>query len=347
MSVTKSTSKRGVLLALETGSYGSGAPALVPSTDGFKAYEHFEISPGYQFDGMRDGTPGTGSATMAPVSPSGRKGMVDLVHYFKGAGTGYTASARSTVDRILRGMGMSATLSGGVGTEKITYLPVVIDGLLTSLVGEFYTRGQKTNLKGAYVHKLVIEAKGLVVPKWTASLAGIMASEPTDAAVPAITYVGSALKNPKATNLGLALSVGGQSYTPKLREFTITLERELAELTNENDAAGGHGGHHIGDWKAALDLLFDATAAVTGSPNVSATAFDPYRVFSNARDVGTSLLIAGGGAQYNRVKFNFPTCHLVGDLQEERDGPAALWGVSLQADPSTDDGLDNFSIETD
>lgn len=342
--VVKNLGKHGVLVALETTSYGSGTPALAGATDGFKVYETPEVEYTMQFDGNREGVTGTGAQMLTPVLPGGRSAKASLMHYFKGPGVAYSASVRASFDRILRGMGLQATFSGGAGTEIVTYIPINVDQTLTSLVAEIYTRGEKHALKGAFVNKMVVTSSGLAVPKMTFDLQGIATAAPTDAAVPAITAFATSVKNPKASNVGCVLTTGGQSYTPILRDFTFTFEREMAERVDENDAAGAHPGFYLGDCKATLDLTIEATPVVVGSPYASASAFDAYRVYENGGDVNVQVNI--GGTQYNKVKIQAPTAHLVGYPSEDREGPIALWGMSFQCDPSTEELLDLFSIVT-
>lgn len=342
--VAKNLGKFGALVALETTSYGSGTPALVNTTDGFKIYEPPEVELTMQYDGTREGATGTGMQMLTPIAPAGRSGKVSLVHYFKGSGVAYSASVRASIDRILRGMGMNAAFTGGAGTEIVTYTPIVVDQSVSSLVAEIYNRGQKYSFKGAYVSKFTMDAQGMIVPKCTFDVQGIVTSAPTDAAVPAITAFAPSVKNPKASNLGLTIATGGQTFTPVLRGFTINMEREFAERVDQNDSTGAHPGFYIGDWKATLDLTFEATAVVTGSPYASATAFDVYRVFENMVDLNVALTV--GTVQYNKFRLLAPTAHTQNFAKEEREGPIALWTATLQLDPSTEELLDPFSIVT-
>jgi hypothetical protein len=342
VSAKKHLTKFGVLLAQETTSYASGTPALAAATDGFLVYQQPDVDIAYLNDGQREGVAaGNGSAELASVPASGRKFSTELAHYFKGAGAAYTTSVRSSIDRVLQALGMSATLTSTPGSEKIDYALISDHTAYKSLVGEVYTRGQKYSLKGGYVSKLVIEAKGLVCPKLTFSLAGIGTGLPTDATVPAITYGLAAVKNPKATNIGLSLASGGQTFAAgKVREFTLTLEREIVERANQNSATDDHAGFALGEYTVTLEALFEATALVTGSPFLSSTDVDPYRLYENASSI--AVLLGIGSTQYNRLKVSAPTAQFVTPPKSEADGPVALWGVSLKCRPSdevTDNGL--------
>lgn len=343
--VAKNLGKHGVLLAMETTSYGSGTPALSGTTDGFKVYETPDVEYAMQFTGAREGVTGTGGANLPPVLPAARSAKASLQTYFKGAGVAYSASVRSSLDRALRGLGLQATFSGGVGSEIVTYVPINLDQTLSSLVGEIYTRGQKNVLKGAFVSKFVMASSGLAVPKCSFDLQGIASAPPTDAAVPTITAFAPTVKNPKASNIGLTLATGGQTFTPVCRDFTITIEREITERVDQNDAAGNHPGFYLGDVKAMLEVVFEATPVVTGSPYASATAFDVYRQFENMREIDANLTI--GATQYNKFNFQAATAHVQDFANEDREGPIATWGLTLQCDPSTEELLDLFAIVTD
>lgn len=342
--VEKDLNRHGALVAMESGTYGSGTPALVPATDGFHVYESPEVQIEYQHPGTRDGQAGNGAANLPPVAASGRKATVDLVHYFKGAGAAYTASVRSSVDRLLRAHGMSATLGGGAGTERIDYA-LIADGF-APIVAEIYNRKQRYNLRGAYVQKIVIAAESLGVPRWTFSLAGILNAPPVDAVVPAITYPGTALRNPKATAIALAFVAGGQTFASgRVRSYTLTLERELDERASQNEANGDHAGLHPGPWMAALEVLMEATAVVPGSPFVSSAAMDPYRLFEAGN--GCSLSLVTGLTQYNRFGISGPNAALSAPPTEEREGSIALWNMNFGLHPSVEAGTDALQIRTD
>jgi len=341
--VAKNLGKHGVLLAMETGSYGSGSPALVAGTDGFKVYETPEVELAMQFDGSREGATGTGMQTLPPVLPAARSGKFSLMSYWKGPGVAYGASSVSAFDKLWRGMGMSATLNA---TTDITYAPIVVDAALSSLVAEIYARKQKYSFAGVFCNKFTLASSGLAVPKATFECQGIVTSAPTDAAVPAITAFAPAVKNPKASNIALTLDTGGQAVVPICRDFTLTLERELVERVDQNDAAGNHPGFYIGDWKASLEVVIEATAAVTGSPYASAASksFDAYRIYENMKEVDISLTL--GATQYNQLTINAPTAHLSGFPTEDREGQIALWTLPFQLDASTEELLDNFTLVT-
>lgn len=349
MSLAKNLAKHGVMLAQETTSYGSGTPTLSTTTDGLKVYETPQPTTTYQHDGSREGSGGNGMADLSPVVATGKSFKVDLIHYFKGFGAAYSASNKSTIHNLMIGLGFSATGSFTGGAEKWTYAPRVMDATLSSLVAELYARGMKWNGKGAYISKLVIESKNHSVPKITATLNAIQVGQPTDAAVASITYPAASIKTPKASAIGLTLVTGGQTFTPKLRDWTLTIERDLTERSSENEANGDHAGFHLGDLKVTFDCTIEHTAAVTGSPYASATAFDGDRVFENAGDVAIALTIAGGIAspQYNRLRINLPTAHLTAPPTPDRDGQIPLQGLSFRGDASTEELMDAVNLVTD
>jgi len=345
MAVAKNTLRHGVLLAPETGAYGSGTPALSAATDGFLTYETPVPASKWANDGTREGVSGAGTTDLTPVNPSGQASEVSLVHYFKGAGAAYAASVVPSVDRILRALGMSATLDATPGSEKYTYAG--ISSSFESLVAEIYTRGQKYNYFGAQCPKLVIEADGMVVPKWTVDMSGIQQSDPVDAAVPAITYPGASLRNPKATNIGLTIDQGGTVFTGIPRSFTFTMERELTDRTSQNDANGYHLGFELGPRIMTLDVAFEATALVVGTPHVTATAIDPYRLYSALATHPVLVNLTVGPTQYNRFKIQGPTAQVMGPPSEDNDGPIALWGMQFKFFPSADGLEDDGTIVTD
>lgn len=345
MAVAKNTLRHGVLVAMETTSYGSGTPTLSASTDGFLTYETPVPQSKWLNDGTREGISGAGTTELTPVNPSGQGSEAELVHYFKGAGAAYAASTRSSVDRLLRAFGMSATVDTTPSSEKVTYAGISTS--FESIVAEIYSRGQKANWRGGQVSKLVISAEGMVVPKWTFSAFGIQDADPSDSAVPAITYPGAALKNAKAVNIGMTIDRGGTVFTGIPRSWTLTIEREMTERTSQNDANGNHMGVELGARSAMLEVMFEATSLVASSPHVTTTAIDPYRLYRALETHPVLIDMNVGAAQYNRFKVQAPTAIVSGPPNEESDGPIALWGINFKFFPSADGLEDDFTIVTD
>jgi hypothetical protein len=344
VNLAKNLNRHGVLVAIETGTYGSGAPAPSTTTDGILAYATPEVATEYTDSGAREGNVGGGSSALSYVAASGRKRSFSLEHYFTGPGAAYSASVRSSIDRMLRLAGFSATVGGGAGTERIDYAPIA--EAFSFGVFTVYARQQTYDLNGAFVNKVTISSVGLPAPKWTFDVIGRAGSPPADASVPAITNYGgsTSLKSPKATAIGFAITAGGQTYQPVLREWTLTFEREVAERISENEAGGNHAGVYPGQYTIRLEALVEATAVVTGAPHVSTTAFDPYRLYEAAS--GMALAWTVGATQYNRFGFAAPNAQFTAAPREEREGPVALWGLDMMLHATTDGGTDPLTIST-
>jgi len=340
----KNLLRHGVLIGAETGGYGTGGGLpLSAATDGVLAYETPTTTLDYADLGVREGISGSGSNKLRPVAPSARKGSFDMVHYFKGAGAAYSSSVVSTADILLRGLGMSAVVDTTPESEKWTYAPISTG--LESLVAEVYTRGQKHVFAGGYVSKLEIAASGLVVPKWTASVAGIMSALPTDVAVPSITYPSGSVQNPKATNVALTLANGGQTYTAKVREWTFAMERTLDERIDQNLANMTHAGFFNGARAITFELTLEASTLTTSDPWVAtAGTINPYGLFENEKDIAVALTV--GGTQYNKFSLSMPTARLTAAPTENAEGNIATWGLSFDVMPSADGLEDEFTVVT-
>lgn len=336
MSSAKTLNQYGLLAKLEA-TYAT-AIALSAATDGLLVDSIPEPSIAYAFDGQREGTNTVSAAKPYLLAPAGRMSTLSLLHSIKGAGAAYSASVLPSPDRLLRAHGMGATVVVTAGSETVTYAPV--SSGFGSLTLEAYTRGQKWAMRGAYVNKLVIESKGYGVPKMTADLSAI-SSLPVDAAVPAITYAGSSVKPPKASNVGLTLTAGGQTFIAKVREFTITSERELVTRADSNEANGDIAGFGLGARTVTVDCLMEATA-LPNTPFISGAAFDPYKLY----DLGTAFAfaLAIGGTQYNKFSAAAPNAQFVGVPSPERDGPVALWQCSFQVTPANENSEVDISL---
>lgn len=342
MSVQKNANKYGVLVAIEAGGYGQGGVASA-ATDGFHVHEEPDVQAAYQFDGARDGrAAGTGGSQVRDAK-AGRSLSLSLVHRARAGGSAYSASVKPTVDRLLRAHGMLATLASGVGAEKWIYTPFT-DGTWESVFGELYLHKELHSFKGAYVRKIVHTAKGLGIPTWTFELFGI-APLPTDAAVPTITYPGQDAMPRAAASVLTLQANGGGAFQGKVRESTVTMERELTERQNQAEAGGAHPGAQLGSYTQTMDVLVEATN-LTASPYTTATLIDPYRMADEGR-ILTATLGINQGVQYKRYKFQSGITAQITDVSREKDGAIVLYRLAIALNPESEVADNGLSVVWD
>lgn len=332
MSSVKSVARHGVLANIETGSYGSGAPALVAGTDGVLVFAEPLPEISYLNDGTREGKVAAGFSGLPMVEADGRAMAVPLATEFRGtAPTAYdgTTGVPASVHKLLRAMGFTAAFSL-TPTPQWTYTPVSVG--FASLVAEIYTREQKYVGRGGYIESLEISSAGLVVPRWNFRSRFVLptpATNPSDAAVPAITYPNLTVRPPKATALSFGLTAGGATITARVAEHSLKLTREVTERTNQNEANGEHGGFALGALGAELSVLVEATALATVSPWVTASTLNPYRLFESASLITANLQV--GSVQYNRFRFGSTAWQMTAPPEEVTNGPVSLWRLNLKA----------------
>lgn len=344
MASTKNLSTHAVLVAAETGGYGSGTPALVPNTDGFLVSEPPEVEIGYQNDGSREGRSAGGFGLLGYQEASGRKGSLTLPHYFRGPGTtGYATSAVvSSVHTLLRMLGMVATYSA----SKWDYTP----GMGVSGVLESYVRAQRYALRGAYCKSLDIEAEGKVTPVWKFGVDGIMPALPTDASpiIPTgIVYPNIAQRSPKAAGLALGFSNGAQLWIgPRVSRFSLRLEREIVERENQQATGGVHGGFALGALTATLDVVVEAETLVTASPWLNNTReINPYAIYDGG--LPHNLTLGVGTVAGSRYSVQGGAAYMTAPPKESANGPVAQWDMSFRFAPLNDAGEIDLRITTD
>lgn len=332
MSSVKTLSKYGVLLAVETTSYGSGTPALSNTTDGFLASDLPEVTPSYQNDGSRAGRVANGFSALRRTNASGRAVGFGLSHYAKGSSVAYSASVFPSPHLILRALGLNAAFSGGAGSEQWLY--TMLSTGFTSLVGEIYTKGQKETFKGGYVNSLEISAQGQAVPIWKISGKGISNGLPSDASVPSITYAEGTLMAPKASAISLTMTKSAQTFTAKVAEFNFKVEREMVERENQNASGGEHGGLALGAATATLDVLFETPNMETSSPYINTSAMGVHKLMDTGDYFATELTI--GSVQYNKYKISTSYAQIMSVPSDEANGPVAMTRLQMAFMPADD-----------
>lgn len=338
MSAPKHYTKHGVLLAVETGSYGSGTPTPAASTDGFHVHEAPDPIAEYQDAGELSGRVSEAYAVPGRVNASGLALSANLVHRWYGKGSAYSASTVSSAHIPLRLLGMSATLDATPGAEKYTY--AVISDNFVSGVAELYAAKEKHALKGVYAESLEIAAVGPVVPTWTFGIKGI-GSLPVDAAAPGITY-SNKQNGPKATGIVFTLT-SGVAFAGTIPEHTLRFARALDALTKQTGTADEHGGFQPGIPRITLDCVIRATTLQTSAPYLTTSLVSPYHLFDRAQNFAVQLNV--GSVQFNRYKIA-GNAVLTAPPTRRKVGEAMEWQCSLEFVPTTDTGL-NFTIVTD
>jgi hypothetical protein len=329
------------LLAKEETTYGT-AVSLSTTADGLQLqYQDRNVGAPltltYAFDGAM-GPSVSALGQQVRVSPSGFSVSGDLPMRSRPGGVAYTASVVPSLHRILKAAGFNATLTTAAGSEKWVYTPTPAGAAYTSLSTGLYTRGELWSATGV-IGNLRMEFANPAPPIYTFSMSGI-ASLPTDAAAPAITYPLQTIAPPLASTLSLTL--GSFTAAARVMSGSFDLQREISPRVRVS-GGGAHLGFVPADRAPMLKVVLEATA-LASSPYTTSTGFDPYRL----RDAGT-VIAAGlqfGSAQYFREKLNFAQAQII-DVVPQNDGPVATVELTIAAHNSTASAIDDVTITFD
>lgn len=291
----------GMLLKLEA-SYGGGG-TLAGATDGVELVEVADLALSVIHDGARGQNPANGRPRKRAV-PAGFAGAITPRFEFRGLGSAYGAAAYVPDIHVpMRISGHSAVFT----TNKWTFTPATTLAGLASGVAELYARGQKYVLEGIYADMVMtVEDNGAVF--FDFPMQGMVDTNPTDVAVPAITY--SSMVGPRA--VGIALTIGGVAVAG-VRRLQLNAGRTIFPRTDLN--AADHGGF-------GLALRRQPTLEVTLEAHALAT-LNPYADHRSATARNLAFQVGAGGAN-NALTFAATNAQLREPPAEEADESAAL-----------------------
>lgn len=316
----------------EDSGYGSGVAALSTANDGWLLAKEAIMKIHYADLGERALAAGGGGPLPRNV-PSGSYVEAPFESEFKGiAPTAYAAGV-TPPNEIHRGLllaGHSATFSSSP-TPQWTYAPVAPVPTYSSGGLQAYSRGQIWTLAGAYCD-WGFTIGGPDEVHFTFPLKALMSADPTDIALPAITYAGATVLPPKATSIALAIG-SWTAGSPVVRKITGKMQRVIQGRNNVNGS--GYAGFGPGRHKLELDIEVESAALATYN------AYSQWRA-QNA-GAGVNITFTVGSVQYNRFTFTAPQAKFV-DVQESADGPAALWTLKFECDVSSPVNNDDYSI---
>lgn len=319
----------GMLAKLEPSYDGGGA--LSAATDGCWLQEPFEASISYVHDGARIAqAPGSGN-TFKRLEATGIIVEGSPKFEARGSGAAYTGSVfPPDVHVWLRASGHSATLSGGAGVEQYLYAPQSLnDSTWGSIVMEGYGRNQKYPVQGVYADcQFEVDGNGPMV--FTFPFKGI-GTLPTDVTLPSITYQAISTLPPKAESA--ALTFNGVS-TLVVRNVKFAKNQVIAGPRASQTSAGKFAGFAMGGRNPTFEVTVEAIDLAT---------LNPYAL----RDAATSFAISytiGAINLYNQIIFVANQAQVV-EVEDDSDGPTALWRIVCELKPSSPILSDDYSIE--
>ena len=335
MSAPKLITTFGVLAKYES-TYNAGGTAAA-AADGIQVCANPIVAVNYAHDGKRPHPPGTSSAGLTRVAPSGRYASGQFKIQSKGAGAPYSSSVvPRDVDVLLRACGFGRTIVTTGGSESVTYAPVSgaqTGNAFQSAFLNVYGKAELYVINGLYAD-LTIDLLGPQPVEFTFDWDGTMTTDVADATLPAITYAPTLLP-PKSTNVAFTL---GAFTSGLIRKAQLKLNRKRTPRVNIN--ASGHAGWSLGDRDPMLTVTVESMA-LPSTPYNASTAIDPYKL----RDLATSLALSMtiGSVQYNRFTISSGNAQIV-DVKEVEDGASACWELSIDLSASNASAEDDISI---
>lgn len=219
-------------------------------------------------------------------APSGRFAHITLTAVLKGAGVAYTAGGagvRPEIDALLRAAGHAAVFSA-VPTPQWSYTG--LDDGQESATLYAYAAGSLFKIVGArgkVTFDLQAAKNGMVKFEFW----GLLAEDPTDAALPAITYPRIAVQAVPVASSALLLDAFGATY----KSLSIDPGIDVTAAPRGN-AADGHAGYEVTGLKPSATVVIDSPAKA---------AFNAWAREKSGAPFTWSLAL--GQVQYNRMTF--------------------------------------------
>jgi hypothetical protein len=328
------------LLGKEEATYGT-AIALTTTSDGLlMQFTDRNIgapaSIEYAYDGDLGPSVASG-ATTKRAAPAGRSFRAAIPFRAKGAGSAYAAATVPNLHKIIKASGFDAALTSTTSSEKYTYTPTSEGVGYTSLTLNAYARGELWAAAGC-VGNLSINFDNQAPPVWTFDVRGI-ASVPTDAAVPAITYPSFSTIPPLASSATVV--IGSFTTNAVVLGGSFTFNRGIDNP--RVPISGTHLGFVPSGRGPRMTLTVEQTAFV-GSPFHTSAGIDPTLLREAATSITVS--IAFGSTQYNRYTIAMATAQLV-NVTPANKGPTATVTLEFAGHGSTPTTNDDCSITFD
>lgn len=264
-----------------------------------------------------------------PDIPGARSATLSFETILRGAAAAYSATVKPEVDALLRGLGLAAAGSFGVGTEKWDYTPqggaTIGESVTAALFAENSVQGK---LLGAFgTGRLSARAGGELILAVT--LTGLYVAP---AAVTLITGTVPAVQ-PPIFKSG-AVTVGAVLH--KISTFDLDVGNDVQVVPSANDAQA------VGSVIIAgrrFGLTMDPEAVVPGTYDWHAKRDAPS---NNGQGEAAAWQV--GTVQYNRAKFSAPRTQVLDISETQRNGIRAF---AVAAKLNATSGSDELTITFD
>jgi hypothetical protein len=282
---------RGLLAKIE-GTYGTD-PTPTNTDNGVRITGPLwpELTIRDEFPNLRDDVV---SGTLIPVKPGvprGRLVELDIPVEFKGKGTAYAALTDLEIYPLLLACGLSVTLDTTGGAEKITATPA--DSSHGSCTIWAYSGADVYKITGCRGNLVWSVAAGRLA-NLRFRMIGMLATDPTAAALPTITYDSATV--PAA--VGMSFLLAG-SYAPDVRVMEFDLGNDL-QVIEDAGASDGIQGIEIPTRNPIVTCEIRKDAL---------TSWDTESIRRAVTNAEIDWTI--GAAQYNRLKLDVNESYII------------------------------------
>lgn len=278
-----------------------------------------------------DGNIGGAAGSLAPqkrTTPNGKFRAFQFKALPKGLGSAYSGSAYPPLEvhRWLKGAGYTATYSA-TPTPQWSYTPTAVGTTPTHLTVSYYAQGSQYDHTGVQCD-FSYETQGLGVPIWTFDSRGV-ASAPSDAALPSITYTAPTVIPPVASAVVTSFNAV-TSLTVRKVMFKRNRSNSTARIAQ--NLSGGHAGFIYGRYSPEWEIEVERPARST---------FDPEALMAAATSIDLSITF--GSTQYNKWKHSTAQGQIIA-VGPGADGGLATVSFTVRGFASTPSANDAETI---
>jgi hypothetical protein len=269
-----------------------------------------------------DGNLGGAAGSLAPqrrTTPNGRFRAGQFRALPKGAGVAYSAIVfpPREVHRWLLGAGYTGTYSASP-SHQWSYTPTATGTVPSHLTVRQFAQGTQYDQFGVQCD-FSYETQGLGVPVFTFDWRGV-ASAPSDAALPAITYDATAVIPPVASAIVTSINA---VTTLTVRKVAFKRNRSNNTARIAQNLSGGHAGFIFGRYSPEWEIEVERPARAT---------FDPEALMAAATSIGFSVQF--GATEFNRWTHSTVQGQIV-NVQPGADGGLATVTLTVRGFAST------------
>lgn len=289
----------------------------------------------YDFDGSYGENP-AGQGPLLQIVPNGRNGTCEAQMFWRGYGGAYSASNVSPngFHPLMKGCGMTATVTTTGGSEKIVYTLHGDDTTPTHLTMVGWGRQVlgasnlvKTIMSGC-LGSLSIDAPDLKPPMFKFAYKGIFTADPAESAftLPTLT------QTPVVPAMPLTFTIDGTAL--KTHGWSFDQGRDLG--TARVPQTDGHLSFVAGGNRPVLKVTIEDELFAT------------FNAYTKRASAATAAIVCGWNqtVQYNRLKIGAPTAQIA-KVTPGGKGRLGLMDLEILCTPSSVILNDGLSITTD